>query len=435
MSGPYQIALGFPAQCRQKGAVTLSWPTFRPIHVALALLLGLMAAMLIAQIEGERGIPPIASSGDYEVADIKVDVYGPNADVARASGWKLAQRLAWRSLWQRTHGGAAPGLGDAVLDGLVSAIEVQREQIGPNRYIATLSVLFDRARAGQALGVSGQIMRSPPLLVIPVLTQSGVSTVFERPTEWQKAWAVFRTGDSAIDYVRTTGSGADPLLLNAGQTHRRGRNWWRALLDQYGAADVIMPLARLEQQWPGGPVVGQFAARYGPDNRFIGSFTLRAGRPEDVPTMLADAVKKIDQLYVNALMTGVLRPDPSLIVEEPLEADALSNAASLGNAIDALPVEDAVTLGGGATAFTLQADTPDGASLTQIEAVLRGIPGTSGVGVSSLALGGTSIFQMTYRDSTEALRAALDSRGFDVAISGTTLRIARRGAAGNTAGN
>src|SRR3546814_5565534 len=90
----------------------------------------------------------------------------------------------------------------------------------------------------------------------------------------------FRTGDSAIDYVRAIGSGPDPLLLNAGQAGRRGRLWWRLLLDQYGAADVIIPIARLERQWPGGPVIGRFAARYGPDNRLIGTFALRVRSEE-----------------------------------------------------------------------------------------------------------------------------------------------------------
>lgn len=75
-------------------------------------------------------------------------------------------------------------------------------------------------------------------------TEGGVSTVFESTTEWQRAWAQFRTADSAIDYVRTSGAGADPMLLNAGQVTRCGRNWWRILLDLYGAADVVMPLAR-----------------------------------------------------------------------------------------------------------------------------------------------------------------------------------------------
>src|SRR3546814_1807182 len=85
---------------------------------------------------------------------------------------------------------------------MVSGIVVEKEQIGSNRYIASLGVLFDRARTGQLLGVRASAVRSPPLLVLPIIWNGGTARVFEDRTEWQKAWARFRTGDSAIDYVR-----------------------------------------------------------------------------------------------------------------------------------------------------------------------------------------------------------------------------------------
>jgi hypothetical protein len=397
-------------------------PLVRPIHLAGLLLLAALAAVLVAQIEGERGIAPIASSGDFEVRDVRVDISAPTADAARTAGWRLAQRLAWRQLWARTNGGAAPTLPDGQLDAMVSGIEVQSEQIGPNRYIATLAVLFDRARAGQLLGVSGPVIRSAPLLLIPVLTEGGVTMTFERVNEWQRAWASFRTGDSAIDYVRTSGSGGDSLLLNAGQIGRRSRLWWRALLDQYGAADVVMPHARIERLWPGGPVVGHFSARFGPDNRYLGDFTLRVDRPEAVPGMMAEAAKRIDTLYTQALTSGALTPDPSLIVEEPVDPDLL-NAADAAGEEDSMPVETTGVLG---TQVTIQYDTPNVASVGQGEAVLRAIPGVRSAATTSLALGGTSVMQVTADLGVDDLRTALLARGYAVARAGNTLRISRR---------
>jgi hypothetical protein len=404
--------------------VTLSLPILRPIHLLFALVLAAFAAVLVAQIEGERGIAPLASHGDFEVKDIKVDVYGPNPDSARATGWRLAQRLAWQSLWKRTNGSTGPGLSDGVLDGLVSGIEVQQEQIGPNRYIATLAVMFDRARAGQALGVSGQVMRSPPLLVIPVLWENGTPVTFERTSPWQKAWAEYRTSDSSIDYVRTAGDGPDPLLLNAGQINRRGRNWWRVLLDLYGAADVVMPIARIERSWPGGPITGHFTARYGPDNSYIGDFSLRAATPADLPKMMNEAVGRIDALYVRALSSGALRPDPSLVIEAPVDPIAVENSSDLGAILGVLPVEE-----GGAATFSVMVDTPSATAVTEAQTTLRAIPGVNSASTSSLALGGTSVMQVGFGGTAEQLRAQLEARGFSVSLTGTTLRIARRVAA------
>lgn len=424
----------FPAKrARVSLAQSLSRPVAalrllsRPGQIVLAIGLGLAAAALFAQMEGERGVPPIASGGDFEVRGVKVDVMAKDADSARYAGWRMAQRQAWRMLWARTHGGAgAPGLSDSQLEGMISGIEIEKEQVGPNRYVATLGVLFDRARTGALLGVTGNVRRSPPLLVIPVMWDGGSAVSYERTNEWQKAWARFRTGESAIDYVRVAGSIADPILLNAGQTGRRGRLWWRVLLDQYGAADVVVPIARLDRAWPGGPVTATFTARYGPDDTLIGSFSLRASNDSGIPQMMDEGARRIDQLYTSALNDGRLRPDPSLIIEEPVDPDALAieNASEQPIAISDLPVISTA----GVTSFSIQFDTPDVGSVGAGEAAVRAIPGVRSAVTSSLALGGTSVMQVSFEGTADMLRAGLAARGFTVAASGSTMRISRRAA-------
>lgn len=401
----------------------------RPLQILGAIVLGLAAATLVAQMEGERGVPPIASGGDFQVSHVKVDVFAKDADSARTAGWRLAQRRAWQMLWARTHGGSgAPALSDSQLEGMISGIEIEYEQAGPNRYVATLGVMFDRARTGQLLGVTGSnVVHSPPLLVIPVLWDGGSAVSYERINEWQRAWARFRTGDSAIDYVRVAGSIADPILLNAGQTGRRGRLWWRVLLDQYGAADVVIPIARLDRQYPGGPVTGTFTARYGPDNFLIGSFSLRASNDSAIPQMLDQATQRIDQLYTQALNDGRLRPDPSLIIEEPVDPNALE----IENAAD-LPVEtlDMPAVSATTRSYAIQFDTPDVGSVAQGEAAVRSVPGVRSAATSSLALGGTSVMQVSFDGTVDSLRAALAGKGYNVAVSGNTLRIRRGGGSG-----
>lgn len=282
-----------------------------------ALLLGGSASLVFAQLEGaERGIPPIDSTSNFEVTGVVVDVNGKDANEARQNGWKLAQRLGWKRLWSRTTGrpeDQAPSLSDAVLNQIVSGIVVEEEQIGPTRYIAKLGLLFDRARTGEMLGVSGVVRRSAPLLVLPVMRTGSTGYALEFRSPWQYAWAQFRTAQSPIDYVRPVGTGVDPLLLNAAQIGRRSRGWWRALLDQYGASDVLIPEVQIKRAWPGGPAVGRFIARYGPDAEIIGMFELRAEGPDQIAQMMAEGVQRMDALYVQAFNAGLLRPDPTLV--------------------------------------------------------------------------------------------------------------------------
>lgn len=407
---------------------SISWPRDWRWAAFAALLLAILVAGLVeGQISrGNRGITPINSSGDFLASGITVDVVGANADEAREKGWREAQRKGWQQLYRRINGSDGPALGDSVLDGIVTAIVVEKEQIGPRRYVATLGIQFDRVRAGQILGVSGRTLRSPPLLVIPVYSVDGIAQVFEQRSAWQRAWAEYNTGQSAIDYVRTAGTGADTLLLNAGQTGRRGRVWWRVILDQYGAADVLMPIARVEYSYPGGPIKGYFTARFGPDDKLIDSFTMTGPSPAALPDMMEKGVARMDAIYTNALAAGVLRTDTYLVLEKPVEKVDLPEDAA-GD--DTLPVETdasvSATPPAGVQSFTVQYVSSDVESVSATERAVGAIAGVQSASTTSLALGGTSVMRVTFRGDLGTLKAALAARGFKVQEGGGQLRISR----------
>ncbi len=422
-------------------ATTLSPPRrWRP-GPATALVAGLGSALvlalavigperLIAQIEGDRGIIPVASSSDIAISGIQVETTGNSPEEARLNGWREAQKLAWAKA-----GGPAMDVG--VIESMVSAVIVEREQIGPRRYIATLGVVFDRARAGQYIGGKGGPGRqSAPLLVIPVLRSGGVSQVFEVRGAWQAAWASFNAGGSPIDYVRPSGAGGDSLLLTAGQPQRRSRAWWRNLLDQFNAADVLIPEARLERQWPGGPVRGTFTARYGPDNRFLESFTLTANDEAGVTAMLANAVQRIDAIYARALAEGLLKPDATLNNNGHMDAGltALVEAAQRAEQNAAVTSDGAVAQGGPSAApatplvlstFTVQFASPDAGAVDAALAAVRGAPGVQGAATTSLAMGGTSVMRVTSASDIGALADALRARGWRVTVGANALSIRR----------
>ncbi|OZA94249.1 heavy-metal-associated domain-containing protein [Altererythrobacter sp. H2] len=408
----------------------------------LALLLGgvlLLAGLAVAwaQVEGERGIAPIASSTDIEVDEIDVDVKGDNAEDARAKGWLEAQRKAWAKL-------GGPAIADGQLQSMVSAIVIEREQIGPRRYIARLGVIFDRARAGGLLGGGGPVRRSAPMLLVPVTISGGTALVYERRNPWQQAWAEFQSGASPIDYVRPSGAGGDSLLVTFGQTSRRSRTWWRNILDQFGAADVLVPMAHLRHAYPGGPVTGTFTARYGPDNDYLGSFTLTAKGPEELPEMLEQAVRRFDRMFGQALADGKLRPDPTLsmagaeidpalqrLIEIGRQIEAQERAAAAqpgadetaGDGTDApqVPVETPQVV----SAFVVQFATPDAGAFDATLAAVRGAPGVRGAATTSVGIGGTSVMTVSYGGSIDQLAAALRGRGFTVTQGSNALAIRR----------
>jgi hypothetical protein len=404
------------------------------LAVALCLALLLVGPQrLLAQLEGDRGIQPVAISSDIQVSGIEVETTGKDANEARMNGWKMAQRMAWQSL-------KGPAMSEGQIEGMVSAIVIEHEQIGPRRYVAKLGVVFDRERAGQFL-VTGEgstaRAHSAPLLVIPVLYSGGVAQVFEVRGPWQKAWAEFRAGATPIDYVRPSGANGESLILTAGQPTRRSRLWWRTVLAQFGASDVIMPIARLERQWPGGPVRGYFTARFGPDNTYLDSFELTANDEAGVARMLANAITRFDQIYANALAQDMLKPDATLYSDQQTMTAALNalaaaaqpkpvatqQGAESGDAPKINPAE--VAASDAVSTFTVQFASPDAQAVDSALGAVRAASGVRGASTTSIAIGGTSVMRVTYAGAIEDLAAALRGRGWQVTVGSNALSIRR----------
>ena len=367
---------------------------------------------LVAQMEsGDRVILPIDSSGTLEIGGIKVDVAGKDAASARFAGWRIAQREGFKALWAKTNKrpiSEAPTLADSVLDSLVASIVVQSEQIGPNRYIAELGILFDRTRAGALLGFGGPQQRSAPMLLIPLTTTAGAVTSVELKNAWQRAWAQYRTSQSAIDYVRVSGMGVDPLLVNAAQARRPGRGWWRNIVDLYGASNVLVAEVSLQRLYPGGPARASFTGRFGPDGDRLGSFELTARDSADIPRMMAEGVERMDQLFTRALAAGVFVDDPSLDIPlppPPVEEDT--------DGSEDKPADRAVAL-------PLFISASDGTTLTNALGQIRSINGVQSVGE-----GANGALIVNYRGDLAALRRALGAGGWSVDLSGGVLRISR----------
>jgi hypothetical protein len=418
----------------------------RRFKIAFALVLlacGVLSAGVYAQIDGnsDRGIPPVDSVSNFEVSGIIVDVAAKSADMGRKRGWREAQRLGWKKLWQKLHGGQGPGLSDGALDSIVSGIAVEEEMISENRYIARLGVTFDRVRASEILGVGGRSRRSAPLLLLPITFEGGVAQSYETRNAWQRAWALFRTEESPMDYVRAVGTGADPLLLHVGQTTRPGRKWWRALLDQYGAVDLLVAQVELKHDYPGGPVTGNFTARYGPDSRVLGRFSLRAENGDAIPKLMEEGVRRMDAIYAGALGTGILKPDTSLILEQIITEEELEapddkpsdkpkddgdkpiisrkdddDDKDKPKTTDTPPPSEVRTI-------TVQVETPDVGAVMEAESAVRGIPGIKSASTVSTAVGGVSVIRVSFDGDADMLRVALSARGYRVSGGGASLRI------------
>jgi len=197
------------------------------------------------------------------------------------------------------------------------------------------------------------------------------------------------------------------------------------VLDQYAAADVVMPSVTLYRQWPGGPVVGVFEARHGPDDQLLARFALRVDSEAGLPALLDAGVKRIDAVYQDTLRGGGLGTDPSLAYIPPPQATPTATPTPTDTPTGEATSVDSTTPAAGGSAVTIQFDTPTAGAVSAIEGAVRGVPGVSGANTTSMAIGGVSVMRLNYSGDPAALASALEGRGFQVGRNGTTLRIRR----------
>ena len=372
-------------------------------------ILGLVLGGAVASRAQDEG----GAGSAFVVNNIDVDVAGKSSDAARLGAYREAQRKAWPQLWSRMTGNPlaqAPRLNDGALDSMVAGIEIEAERFSATRYIGRLSVIFDRVRAGKYLGGDMATLTSPPMLLLPVLQDAGAATVYEAQSPWLRAWARYRAGASPMQYVRATTIVGDSILLNAWQARRDDRDLWRNILNRFRAADVLTAEAKLDRTYPGGPIVGTFTARHGPDSTLLARFKLQVRSATQLDRMLDMAVSRIDANYAKALREGRLRSDPTLIADL---APPVSAAPTIGMAAPVLGLEVNVA-------------TPDAATWAGLSSTLRGTPTVSGVTLLSLSLGGTSRVRIGHSDSYDWLVYNLDQRGLRIDVGEGGLRLRRK---------
>jgi hypothetical protein len=250
------------------------------------------------------------------------------------------------------------------------------------------------------------------------MISGGTPTSVELRNPWQRAWAQFRTSQSPIDYVRVSGLGVDPLLVNAAQTRRPGRGWWRNVLDLYGAANVLIAEVRVDRLYPGGPSKAQFVGRFGPDGEILGSFELIARNGNDLPRMMTEGVQRMDQLFVQAHSAGIVRGDPDLIIQPPPpeEVEVIEETPTV-----ALPAPTVVQV--------LVIEKGNVEAVAQSVAQIRGLAGVVWVTQAALPNGNANL-SVNFRGDAASLGSALSSRGWAVTNRGGVLYVTRGAAPG-----
>ena len=242
--------------------------TVRRRQAACRLLLALLLA-----IGGWSGA---CAADAYVIHGIDVDATAADAVSARTEAMDEAQAKGLRRLMEQLSKGGddanLPSLKGIDLNRYVRSIDVEKEQVAATRYVATLTVAYDRDAVDTLMqGARTPVVLRPtrPLLVVPAVA-AGVPGV---PGEaWAAAWRANDLGlgllDIVVDASGPPDAGFDESAL-ADLAARHGTD--AAVVLEAGPLDPNEPEGpvayRLLQTtgWPQGPLEGRAVAIDGGD--------------------------------------------------------------------------------------------------------------------------------------------------------------------------
>ena len=244
----------------------------------------------------------LATFEPFVVAPVTVDVTADSALAARTRALDAGQSLAWRLLLDRmTLEEDAVKVADVGVDDLSRLIlgyEILKERTSDVRYLADLSVRFDRQATRKYLveaGIPFAETRSRPVLVVPVLFGVKSAVLWEEPNPWRTAWQKTAVDQGLVPVVVPYGDLVDIATLSTLQAVRGDRAALTAIADRYGAVSVVVAEATSYVDGTTGMPVVEFAYRRDVGDAPVQSDTERISGtgPEMLPELFARGVQQV----------------------------------------------------------------------------------------------------------------------------------------------
>ena len=209
-----------------------------------------IAAILLMAL-GVQGdaVAQVSGSNSYTIGGIDVDASAADAIKAREQGIQEAKRQAVRQLVDRLVAaedrGHVPPLDDARLNDMIRGVEFVRERSVPNRYIATLNVVFAADQAKAWLAASGaKIVETVarPALVIPLWKGAAGVEPLDSLNVWREGWRTLDTAGSAVPVTVLRGDQIDQNALSAEEAYVGDVAALARLNERYRAPTIVVAI-------------------------------------------------------------------------------------------------------------------------------------------------------------------------------------------------
>ena len=211
-------------------------------------------------------VPAHAQQADlndvFLVRDVQLDETAISASAARSIALEKGQIEAARRLFARLtrdlHAASVEVVDAQTIRALVSSLQIGDEKTSDVRYLAKLTVAFNPDAVRRFLrfaDVPFAELKSRPVLVIPVLQQSGQYVLWEDPNPWREAWRNHPDSFGLVPVVSPVGDLSDYAGLSAEQAVDADVGALNEAAARYGAGSAVVAIASIVESFDGSPTV------------------------------------------------------------------------------------------------------------------------------------------------------------------------------------
>lgn len=298
----------------------------------------------------------------FTVLEVPVDVTASTAARARDVAIRRAQRQASRQVLARItlpeDKRKLPALDDARVARLVSSIHFSEERYSSKRYIAKITIAFNRKSVLDLVrlsGISFSQTQARPIVVVPIYRDGDAETLWEPGNPWREAWRSHEWRGNLLPFVVPNGSLGDVAAISARQATAKDPVRIAAIANKYDAGETLVADAAMRYDAEGAAeALDVTVMRYTQSGEQGVNVTFLRDKKEDLGEFLAWCAAQIaDRLTLEWKRQTLIEFDAqkTLIARAPLRSlkDWLNLQAALGDVgrirryvLESLAVEEAV---------------------------------------------------------------------------------------------
>ena len=228
-----------------------------------------------------------------EIDNVHVDVTAATATLARDQAIQQGQRealaLLFRKIVMDADRAKIPTLEDSWVNDLVQGLEFNNEKTSGIRYIADLTVTFNRDGVFsllQKLGISFSQTPAKPMLFLGLQRYGGTTTLWSDQNWWAQAWARADTANRLLTFVTPAGDASDRMVIDAEQAMKEDAKSLAAVAAKYNVDEALIATATITQDFATGAYKVHVDARKWPLQSPATSFDEIGAQTETLEALL-----------------------------------------------------------------------------------------------------------------------------------------------------